>query len=122
MPCKALRVKCPVKVVHLAVAHKAFSVCPAAKKARPVSRRQGCHLIQKEQRGVALPHGVMLHVLVVHVAANPVPAGPAALAQGFVIPVEPAAAIAHHEPALGHGHDATVGLNAVLQGHGQEPE
>ena len=69
-----------------------------------------------------MPHGLVLHVLVVHVAANPVVAGPAALAQGLVIAVKLAAAIAHHGAALGHGNDATVGLNAVLQGHGREPE
>jgi hypothetical protein len=36
--------------------------------------------------------------------------------------VKLAAAIAHHGAAFRHGHDATVGLNAVLQGHGREPE
>jgi hypothetical protein len=48
--------------------------------------------------------------------------GPAAFAQGLVIAVKLAAAVAHHEPAFPHGHDATVWLNAILQGHGQEPE
>ena len=49
-------------------------------------------------------------------------AGPATLAQSLVITVELSAAIAHHGAALGRREDATVGLNAILQGHGQEPE
>lgn len=122
MPCKALLVKFVIKVINLAPADKTSGIRPAAEKTGPVARRQGRDLIQKEQRGVALPHGLVLHVLVVHVAANPVLAGPAALAQGLVIAMELAAAVAHHGAALGHGHDATVWLNAVLQGHGREPE
>jgi len=63
----------------------------------------------------------MLHVLVVHVAANPVVACPTPLAQSLIIAVKLAAAIAHHGAVLGHRNDATVGLNAILQGHGREP-
>ena len=122
MPSKALGMEFPVKVIDLAAANKAPGICPAAEETGPVARRQGRDLIQEKERGVALPHGFMLHVLVVHVAAYPVLAGPAALAKRPVIAVEFPAAVAHHGAALRHGHDATVGLNAVLQGHGREPE
>ena len=122
MPSEALGMEFTVKVSNLAAADKAPGVRPAAEKTGPVAGGQGCHFIEKEQRGVALPHGFVLHALVVHVAANPVVAGPAALAQGLVIAVEFAAAVAHHGAAVGHSDDATVGLNAVLQGHGREAE
>ena len=122
MPSKALRMKLAVKVINLAIANKVPGVCSSAKEARTMACGKSRDLIKKEERGVAFPHHFMLHVLVVHVAANPVMACPAALAQGLVITVELAAAIAHHGAALGHRNDATVGLNAVLQGHGREPE
>jgi hypothetical protein len=51
-----------------------------------------------------------------------VAAGPAALAQSLVRPVKFSAAISQHGSAFWHGNDATVRLNAVLQGHGREPE
>jgi hypothetical protein len=60
----------------------------------------------------------VLHVLEVHVAANPVVACPAALAKRLVITVELAAAIAHHEPTFWHRYDLTPWRNAVLKGHG----
>ena len=87
-----------------------------------MTRGQGCNLIKEEQRRITLAHGFVLHVLVVHIAANPVDAGPAALAQCFVVTVKLATAVAHHEPTRRHRNDATVWLNAVLQGHGREPE
>ena len=122
VPPKALRMKFAVKVINLAATDKAAGICPAAKEARAVARRQGRDLIQEEERGVALPHGLVLHVLVVHVAANPVVGGPAALTQCLVITVKLATTIAHHGATFGHRNDATVWLNAVLQGHGRGPE
>ena len=122
MPCKPLGVEFPVKFRDLAPAHEFFCFPAAAEETRPVARGKSCHLIEKEKRGVALAHGLVLHVLVVQIAANPVDTGPAALAQGFVVPVKLATAIAHHGATGRHRNNATVWLNAVLQGHGREPE
>ena len=122
MPLKTLGVEFPVKFRDFAPAHECNRFVAAAKETGPVARGKGRHLIEKEERGVALAHGFMLHVLVVHITANPMDAGPAAFAQGLIVPVKLAAAIAHHEPTSGHRNDLTVWLNAVLQGHGREPE
>jgi len=122
MPCKALRVKLAIKVIDLAFSQESSCLSAAAEKTRSMARRQCRDFIKEEERGVAFPHGFMLHVLVVHIAANPVDAGPAALPQSLIITVKLAAAIAHHGAAFRHRHDATVGLNAVLQGHWWEPE
>lgn len=122
MPCKALRMKLAVKVIDLAFSQKLFCFSATAEKTGPVARCQCRDFIKKEKRRVTFAHGLMLHVLVVHITANPVVACPAALAKGLVTAVKLAAAIAHHEPTFWHGNDATVGLNAVLQGHGREPE
>ena len=122
MPCKALRMKLAVKVIDLAFSQKLFCFSATAEKTGPVARCQCCDFIEKKKRRVAFPHRFVLHVLVVHVAANPVVGGPTALAKGLVIAVKLAAAITHQGAALWHGNDATVGLNAILQGHGREPE
>ena len=122
VPFKALPMKLAIKVINLATANKVLGVYSSTKEARTMTRCQSRNFIQEEKRRVAFPHRFVLHVLVVHVAANPVAGGPATLAQGLVITMELATAIAHHEPAFWHGNDATVGLNAVLQGHGREPE
>ena len=86
-----------------------------------MARGQGRHLVKEKQRGVALAQGLMVNVLIMEVTTYPEDAGPAALPQGLIITVEPATAVAHHEPTIRHRDDATVGLNAVLQGHGREP-
>jgi hypothetical protein len=122
MPCEALRMKLAVKVIDLAFSQKLLCFSSTAEKTGPVARCQCCDFIKEEERRVAFAHGLMLHVLVVHIAANPVVAGPAALAKRLVITVKLATAIAHNGAAFRHRNDATVWLNAVLQGHGREPE
>ena len=41
VPCKALGMEFPVKVINLAAADKAFGVCPAAKEAGPAGPPPG---------------------------------------------------------------------------------
>ncbi len=122
MPCKALRMKLAVKVIYLAASNKVPGICSSTKEARTMACCQCRDLIKEEDRRVAFPHRFMLHVLVVHVAANPVVGGPTTLTQCLVITVKLATAIARHGATFGHRNDATVWLNAVLQGHGREPE
>jgi predicted nucleic acid-binding Zn ribbon protein len=121
VPSQTLRMKFAVKVINLAAANKVPGVCSSTKETRAMACGESCDLIKEEERRVALAHRLVLHVLVVHVAANPVVGGPAALAKRLVIAVKLATAIAHHGAALGHRNDATVWLNAILQGHGREP-
>ena len=49
-------------------------------------------------------------------------AGPAALAESPIVTVKLATTIAHHGATIGHRDDVTVWLNAILQGHGWQPE
>ena len=119
---KPLLMQFIVKFSDFAAAQKCLGLTAAAEETGPVARSKCGHLVKKEKRGVAVTHGFVVHVLVVQFTGNPMAAGPAALAQRFVRPVKFAAAISQHGSPLGHGNDATVRLNAVLQGHGREPE
>jgi hypothetical protein len=118
MSCKALGMEFPVEVINLAPADKVLGIRPAAKETGAMACSQSGDLIKKEQRGVAFSHGLVLHVLVMYVAANPVLAGPAAVAQGFVIAVKLAAAVAHYGAAFWNSYNLTPWRDAVLQRHG----
>ena len=56
-------------------------------------------------------------VFAMQFTGDPVHAGPTPLAEGFVIAVKFAAAIAQHHAALSYSMQATVRSDAVLQGH-----
>lgn len=122
VPRQAFGMKFGVKFRHFDTPKKTLRLGPAAEETGPMARGQGRYLVKEEQRRITLAHGFVLHVLVVQIAAYPVDAGPAALSQGLIVTVKLATAIAHHESTRRHRDDATVGLNAVLQGHGREPE
>lgn len=111
----------PVKLFHPPVPQKAFCLGPAAEEAGPVARRQCGHLVEEEQRGIALAHGFMVQALVVEFAADPVLRRPAPFAQRLVRPMKLAAAIAQHGAACRHGGDLAPWSHAVLQGHFWRP-
>jgi hypothetical protein len=119
---KALGVEFCIEFGNPAASHKCLGFGAAAEKTGPVARCQSCYLIEKEERCVAPPHGIMVYVLVMQFAANPVGAGPAALPQCLVIRVKLSTAVSQHRAACRHGNNVTVWLNAVLQGHGWQSE
>ena len=122
MPGETLPMQLIVKFWNFPRSEECLGLDAATEETGPVADGECCYFIQKEKRSIALAHGLMMHVFVAQFAGNPVAAGPAALAQSLVRPVKFSAAISQHGSALGHGNDATVRLNAVLQGHGREPE
>ena len=122
MPGQALRMECRIKLRNPALPKEGFGFPPAAEKTWPVASGQCRDFIHEKQRRVTLAHGLMVLPLPVKLAADPVGAGPAPLAKGLVGAVELAAAVAHHQPARLHGDNLTVWLDAVLQGHGRQPE
>ncbi len=119
---QALAMQFGIKFINSARPHKRFCLLPAAEKARPVATRQGRHLIHEEHRRVTPSHGFVMGTLPFQLATNPMGAGPAALAQRLVIAVKLSTAIAHHQATRRNGYKVTVWQNAVLQGHGKEPE
>ena len=110
--------KSAVKFLNLATTNKVLGIGPSTKETGTMTCGKGCHFIEKKERRVAFPHGFVLHVLVVHVASDPMDAGPAALAQGPIIAMKLATAISHHGSALRRGDNFTPWVDAVLQGHG----
>ena len=112
-----LLVKFEVKWPGFSISEKGLRILPSAIETRPVARRKGCHLIEKEQRGVTPAHRLMMCALPFEFAANPMCAGPAPLAQRLVIAVKFAAAVAQHGALRRRGEDVTVWCDAVLQWH-----
>ncbi len=113
----AFEMKLLVKLPNSCRAQKRLRIFSTAEETGAVTCGQGRNLIKEKQRGVAQPHGFVVLVFPVQLTANPMPAGPAAFAQGFIITVKFATTIAHHGATLRCGDYFTVWLYAILQGH-----
>ena len=69
----------------------------AAFEAGSVTGRERRHLVEEEQRGIAVAPDRVMPVLEAQHAADPLPRGPAALAQGLVVAMKAPAAIAEQQ-------------------------
>jgi hypothetical protein len=107
----------PIKIPDFPAGEENLSLGPAAEEAGAMPGGQGRYLVEEEQRCIAISHRLMVHVLVMQLAGNPVWAGPPAFSQGFVITVKPATAIAEHGAAFWRGNKRSPWIDAILQCH-----
>ena len=89
-----------------------------ALEAGPVPGRERGHLVEEEQFGVVAPPDIALAALETQHAADPLPAGMAALAERAIVAMEFAAAIAEQRSARLAREQFTEGVDAVGQRHG----
>jgi hypothetical protein len=98
---------------------EALGVRTPALEAGTVAGRKRGRFIEKEQLGVParLHHRHALASLELQAAGDPLPRRPAAPTERSVGQMEGAAAIAHHQSAMGGDYDGSVRGDAVLERH-----
>src|SRR5271155_4477844 len=94
---------------------KRLGVGAPAFEAGPMSSREGRHLVEEKEFRVALAPDFAMAPLERAEAGDPLPRGPATLAQRPVGAVEPTAAIAHQRPARRSRDKSAVRIDTILQ-------